>query len=550
MINKVEIFHSLFQKSPILNEKEPISHLIYSLQEVEEIYKKYPYESKKLFYFMKDNLHNLFYENDYVFNFDIKDLEKVLPENSDIIKVSELFYLGLLLEDQPEMINYSFSKEYIILINNKLDNCPIKNSLQNVFVSKMIITLIKYFYQQTEEEKIIQLEVIKKENIELIEIILGKNEVLKQLKYTLDEVLNKNAEEIYLDIIQLLIKNKKMSDFYYMSEIIEDLDLESVYITKYMFEGILKALNEKNDYLNDYKISNNNDLKEDEINFYYVLIKYILKNEAYIYNIPFLKKNYDKIIKLKDFFNLKPNYNIYNKVKYLFELHSDCNSIDDKSDNNIISLKKSDLLNDGFIKDKSNSKLLSSFNSDDLDEQLSKTDKSSFTNKKCAEQILNKVDIILTYDEYNEDVLSYKIKEIKVNNQLLKIQFFNNLLNGIKDETDIVYKNYQRLINFIDDVKECISNSDLNYKPDIILKLEKEEDDEYYFYNKKNKERERDIYNINCVSSFVLKEGEKTKEFKYKDYDILVNGIDGESNGFSYLINELCNDDYEDSKNS
>ena len=101
-----------------------------------------------------------------------------------------------------------------------------------------------------------------------------------------------------------------MSDFYYMSEIIEDLDLESVYITKYMFEGILKALNEKNDYLNDYKISNNNDLKEDEINFYYVLIKYILKNEAYIYNIPFLKKNYDKIIKLKDFFNLKPNYNM------------------------------------------------------------------------------------------------------------------------------------------------------------------------------------------------------------------------------------------------
>ena len=154
------------------------------------------------------------YDSDkYVFNFDIKDLEKVLPENSDIIKVSELFYLGLLLEDQPEMINYSFSKEYIILINNKLNNCPIKNSLQNVFVSKMIITLIKYFYQQTEEEKIIQLEVIKKENIELIEIILGKNDVLKQLKYTIDEVLNKNTEEIYLDIIQLLIKNTIISNY-------------------------------------------------------------------------------------------------------------------------------------------------------------------------------------------------------------------------------------------------------------------------------------------------------------------------------------------------
>ena len=53
------------------------------------------------------------------------------------------------------------------------------------------------------------------------------------------------------------------------------------------------------------------------------------------------------------------------------------------------------------------------------------------------------------------------------------------------------------------------------------------------------------VMNSTHISSFEVNEKDgKQKEYKFIDYDVLLNGIDGESNGFQYLINELCNDDY------
>ena len=545
MNTKLELYHSICQNVPLLNDNDPITHLINSINEVEEIYDKYPDESKKLFYFMKNDLHKLFYDKDYVFQFDTKDLEKVLPDNSDTIELSELFYLQLLISDQPEIVNYTFKIDYILQINNKLHNSPVNNSLQNVIVAKIIIYLIdNYFANSEDEEDKTKLRLIREENIELIENVLVKNIFLLKLKYTIHDILEKDVDEIYLEIILSLIKNKNIYNYSSIyEEVIEDLDLKSIYLNELMFKGIAQSLDENNDYLKKYQINDLKDLDEEKIDFYYILIKYILKNEAYIYNIPFLRKNFMNIIKMKDDIIINHYYNSYHRINYLFELYSG-DKILDKSYNNSISKSKNDILENGIME----IDISSDFENQKLGE-FEGMIKTEITCIKSAEEILKKVTIILTQDKETNEFLSYKIKDIIVNNHKIKISYFNNLLSDINDETNITYKNYQRLLCFIEDIRECISNSELKYKPDIKLELERESDDDYdddefnYVYKEKN---EKDIYNIKCISSFVLNDSEeKKKEFKYKDYNILVKGIDDGCCGFLYLINELSNDDYQ-----
>jgi len=549
MNTKLKLYHYLCQMTPIYNENDPMSHLINSLEDIKEIYDNYPNESKQLFYFMKNDIHEIFYDNDYVFHFESNDLQRVLPENSEKIKISELFYLSLLLSDQPEIINYSISIDYILKINNKLFNTPIDNGVQNIIISKIIIYLINYCLEQNEEdsENIQKLESMKQEHIDLIQTIMEKIKIFRRLNYTIDDVLNKNIDNIYLDIIILLIKTNKFSDFDYVYEIIENLDLKSIVLTKVLYEGISQALNENNDYLKDYEIKNLKDLVEDKINFYYTLIKFIFKNVAYIYNIPFLRKNFMNIISFRDFFILNPNYDIFNKMKYLFELHSGYN-INTQPNDNYIKITRYSNLENAFIKDDNSSNECSSSNISDIyNEKNNKTNCIDNSFLICAEQILNKVTITLMHDKNDKEGISYKIKQIKVNNNNLHIRFFTHLINNLNPGKNIIYKNYERLINLIDEIKEYISQNELNYTPDIKLEFKRDlEMEEEYYLNEPKNAKDKDFFYLTCTSSFVLNEKEGTRdEYKFNDYNVLVNGLDEEPNGFLYLINELNNEDYQ-----
>ena len=550
MNTKLKLYHFLCQMNQICNENDPMSHLINSLEDIENIYRNYPFESKQLFYFMKDDIHKLFYDNDYIFHFESSDLQKVLPENSDKIKISELFYLSLLISDQPELINYSFSIDYIQKINNRFFNFSINNSVKYIIISKLIIFLINYCLEQNEEdsENIQKLESMKQDNITSIQNIMEKNKIFTRLNYTIDDVLNKNIDKIYLDIIIFLIKTNKFSDFDYAYEIIDDLDLKSIALTKEMYEGISQALDENNDYLKNYEIENLKDLIEDKINFYYILIKFIFKNVEYIYSIPFLKKNFMNIISFRDFYILNPNYNIYNKMQYLFELYSGYN-MNTQQDSNYIKIKSSSNIENAFIKEENSFDDRSFSNISGIDTE--KNDVINYLDDvtlKCAEEILKKVTITLMCDKNNKEGTLYKIKQIKVNNNTLKIKFFINLLKNLGTEKNITYKNYERLINLINEIKEYISQNELNYTPDIKLefKRELENEHEYDFFCEPKNDKDKDIYNLTCTSSFIINERDVTKEeYKFNDYNVLVNGLDEEPNGFLYLINELCNEDYQ-----
>ena len=65
----------------------------------------------------------------------------------------------------------------------------------------------------------------------------------------------------------------------------------NIYLTQSMFDKLNKFLNLNENHIKNYIIEKKEDLiDETKINFYYFLLKYILKNSFYIYRIPFLIK--------------------------------------------------------------------------------------------------------------------------------------------------------------------------------------------------------------------------------------------------------------------
>ena len=55
----------------------------------------------------------------------------------------------------------------------------------------------------------------------------------------------------------------------------------------------------------------------------------------------------------------------------------------------------------------------------------------------------------------------------------------------------------------------------------------------------------KDLYNITCHYTFV-NQINNNKQLKFKDENVLVHSIDGKSQGFINLMNELDHEDYSD----
>ena len=135
---------------------------------------------------------------------------------------------------------------------------------------------------------------------------------------------------MYIEIIVALIKQKKLEDFEFTFDIIKQLNFENIDITKIMFDKLYEILNSNEYYINNYIISNGNDLyNEKKLNFYFILINYILKNPIYLYQIPFLIKtinNVNTILKNNDCLHRIKNINIYNKLAYLINIFTNTKS--------------------------------------------------------------------------------------------------------------------------------------------------------------------------------------------------------------------------------
>ena len=552
-MNKLKLYAYSCEHTYFESENDPIPKLIINLNEVKIIYEKYPNESKKLFNFAKKIIHKLFYANDFVFELEKNDLYQKNQKNYEI-DLSELFYLELLIKDEPEIINYKYNIDYINEINNKLFNNSKEEDLRDLIGAKIIIDLINNYQNddnnESEEENGDKLQDLKEKNKDIIKKILDQNDIAKNLeyennkKYTYDDILEKNVEEIYVDIISLLIKNNYFSDFSKTKNLLEELNFKSIILTKVMVEKIIEILDENNKYLANYEINEINQFKEENINFYFLLIKYILKNSFFIYNIPFLKQNCSNIIK---FFKINAKENnfeetLIKKIEFITEYY-------------LANIKEElSLIN---IKNKSEHPIMSS--NDSNIENSQENDYKKYI--ELAKQIFNEVIIILMHDKSQEEKSIYKIKDIKVDvgnstksifdnsKEKTKEEYLNYILTNIekekKDKKHTIYKNFELLIDFINDIKDYIAQNELYFKPDIYLHLTKASNNSYDITDTSDKNK--DVYNITCTSYFVAEKKEnngKTKKYKFNDFNVLINGIDEEPFGFVHLINELTNRDY------
>ena len=243
----------------------------------DEIKKKLESETDiiKLIYFNRNWFHKILYDREEVAKIEPGEQKQTLHYH---------FYLNLLIMENLEIVNYEYSLDFIKIINIERKKTPYKYKL--IMLSKIIINLIDN-YRETDEcnenEDIFELEEIEKENRQIIK---NNIKVFKEIELSLeeDDILKKKIDEIYIEIINALISNKKIEDFEYTCNIFEQLDLKNICLTKTIFDVLINGHNYE-----DYEINNIEDINDErKVNFYYLLMEFIFKNSIYIYNVPFL----------------------------------------------------------------------------------------------------------------------------------------------------------------------------------------------------------------------------------------------------------------------
>ena len=320
---KLKLSHqNFYEKFQIEILNDPILKLLSNFEEVKQIL-ELKEDSFKFLYFNFKIIQKILYDSENIITLDFK---------CDKFILSRYFYLSLLITYNSNIINFEYSINFIQAINEQKIE---ENNIKEILKSKILFDLI-HNYKQTENynyekdhEKLNEIEnscldKIKNYKLDIFNLELNNSNSLK-MDYN-NKFLSIKIDKIYINIIKSLIKLKK---FYNSFDIIKQLDFESIIITKEMFEEFSIILNDNKDYINDYRIIKIEDLlDEKKINFYYILLKYILKNPFYIYRIPFLLKSRAIILKsiksnLEQLISLNISNNIKDQFEYLLETMTD-----------------------------------------------------------------------------------------------------------------------------------------------------------------------------------------------------------------------------------
>ena len=414
----------------------------------------------------------------YFNKLNIDNSDEIIYINFDLNKLSDYFYLSLLVTYNRDKINFKYSINTINnLYNQEINEQDIHDSnlFQKIIKLKIVLDLI-YNYKGYEDYDDIKLSSI----IENINNITKENiNVFKELNL-LDNNNNYNVnnikiDKLYIEIIIYLIKNNKLEDYEYIYNIMEKLDLEFIDLTETMIQDLLKILDENNNYIKQYIIANIDDLLNiKKTNFYYILLKYILKDSFYIYQIPFLLKTRIKIIKIINS-NLKgllsinineDNNEMKSRIEYILKALIDLEYYYFK----YIKFKLNEILNyykNFYIESKENDIIL--IEEEIRKKQIKKSEKYLYEFNKA--QKLNKRAPIINY-LYNE-----QYKQNNINNKEETIENIIKLWNSL--EKIINEKSYEKI--------------DIEYKQILIA----------YFKNEKNKDLLLEIFSKDIYNDFI-----------------------------------------------
>ena len=109
-------------------------------------------------------------------------------------------------------------------------------------------------------------------------------------------------------------------------------------------------------------------------------------------------------------------------------------------------------------------------------------------------------------------------------------------------------KNYKEYLNFDIKVKNFINDNINNIQKygtiKLILTTLKEEQKNQNNIDKDQIDKNQiDLYIVNCQSSFESDDSKDNNFGIFIDRNVLINGINGKTPGFIFLVNELCNED-------
>ena len=542
---------TLIQTEDINN---PITKLLSDFNEIKKILTINDPNLLKFLYFNRNKIHKILY-----------DLEEII--DLDGLKSSFYlylyFYLSLLIEENPDVINYKYSINFIRNLNEEQirENNKI---IKKIILAKIIIVLISNYKQnenadededgdKNEEE----LNKIKKYNDDIIH---NNKKVIKIFNLEENDILEKDIGKIYVQIVKYLIINKKLEDIEYAYNIIEQIGLESINLTKNMYIEISKILDKKESYLNEYIITKYEDIFNSKIiTFYYVLLKYILKSKYYIYDIPFLldaRNNIKKLIR-NNLQSLNPSisknenkekieyvlksfisYDWYNKksIKINIDNYNNRSNISNQNEISSQNYIYSDLVNSSSYSSSVQSihsplsnqsiqkyKELYSGRSIDIYEEspeLSYEELNEMYKDDICYRILKKSEFIYNVT-IKDNNISIKLEKIIIKdgkNEQIDYDTLMNMTSKFKN----INNNYKKFLSFIKNFQNKLKNeitNNISFKLSLSFNI-------YYMSNS--------IFKIKCEYCLeILGEKEKT----YKDDNILIDGF--ESN--MYLFMEIKN---------
>ena len=478
-------------------------------------------------YFYKTIIARILYDND----------EVIYIKNSYINKsnISDYFFISLLIKEDPNIINYTYSKDII----NDLKKLLLKNEpekkISKIIISKIGIDLLNNYkntdnYDESESEELINME---KEFYNIIKNNI--NESNFNLNYTITEIISEKIDLIYIGIILNLIKQRKMENYEYTLDVLKQMDFENIKLTKNMIDKLNELFEDKN-ILNYYQIRKPIDLSnETKINFYYFLLKYILKDDSLLIyqNALFIntKKSIIEMIKTNKItmnnLDEKSNTIINNLVgsNYYIDLQYKKYTNIQKSNNECITndITYTSNIVSNYISD--NHLILYNNNEDlkDIKDNMTLSDYEEFMKK-----ILNNSSFLIISDEEKKMSISILNEKDEIQRKTIKRK---RKIKKIENDFNNLLLNFKKFIDFISNAKEEIEKK-FNKDYNLIIKMK---------FNQEDINNSNGIYNITCKYIYFPLNEEKLSSFV--DENILVNGP---NQGFPFLINEI--NDYNYSK--
>ena len=447
--------NKLFNSNFVISYEEPKYKIINTNDDIENIYKDDNFT--KCLYFNYIKIDDLLYRIYKTIKIKYRQWSKNIPF---------YFYLILLIIESIDAVNYIYS---IDVIKNIINDNSINNYLNKIIKFKIVMILINncegFEINSLKNEK--EIKKIEKENDKIIEenIIHLKEDINEDMD--INYIKSKNIDEIFIDIIISLIKNKKFSNYEETSKILESIDFKNIELNELMLEKLSKILNSNEDYINEYMISNINDLFQYKIiNFHYILLYYIIKNSMYIYQIQFLSLTRKNVIYFIKNLNLKfhkfpknilNNEVILKRIKYVIEKYADL-----KFYINIFNYKPQVNNSTNKIYNKLNyEKEIEQKNTTNYHKtrEVAKNNNINKNNKDFKEEnnieklILSSSNFIIYTKEKKED--PYIIYD-KITLGKNHINITEQFLNLIENKNEIKNKNTIKLLEFLDNLSKTI----------------------------------------------------------------------------------------------